>query len=105
MTFEEQQRFIRKQRERRGPERKRGAPPREIHVCGGCGVDLTSKKCLRASFAPPDKAWSAGRFCDLVCLLDFLEDEEAAAGLGKIFTAPELVDRDLAVPVKEAAGS
>lgn len=62
--------------------------------CGSpdCQVDLTSSQCLRVSFSPPGKPWASMRFCDLVCLLDFLITEEDADGEGLVFTAKTQVD-------------
>ena len=45
------------------------------HICCGCGYVLEAKH-LRVNFAPPDQKWAMVRAHDLVCLLDFLDDEK-----------------------------
>lgn len=59
------------------------------HVCVGCNRVLPAKH-LRVQLAPPDQRWAAVRAHDLVCLLDFLDDEEAGAGV--VFTDPSWID-------------
>lgn len=45
------------------------------HICCGCGNALENKH-LRVNIAPPDQKWAMVRAHDLVCLLDFLDDEK-----------------------------
>jgi hypothetical protein len=59
------------------------------HVCAGCQNVLPAKH-LRVQLSPPDQRWAALRAHDLVCLLDFLDDEEN--GEGVVFTNPAWID-------------
>ena len=99
MTGDEQAAFIRAQR-----EAPADTPRAHIHACAGCKAALEGKH-LRVNFANPDTAWHQLRFHDLMCLLDFLEDEEQAAGAGVVFTSRQFIDAAAAtVPVTLGTG-
>lgn len=51
-----------------------GGPAPFVHICLGCGAKMG--KHLRVQLAPPKRPWFMVRVCDLLCLLDWLEDEQ-----------------------------
>lgn len=101
MSYGEQRSYI-KRRRARGFGTVAGSPDRrETTECAGCDGDLKAQQCLRVNFSPPGRPWTQLRFCDLVCLTDFLADEEEAAGAGRIFTKRDMIDSS-AVPAETA---
>ena len=61
------------------------------HVCCGCNEVLPVKH-LRVNVAPPDQKWEMLRAHDLLCFIDFLEDEETGDVERRVFTRPKWID-------------
>lgn len=88
MSADEQTAYIREMRDQAS---KTLLPASHEHICVGCTEVLVGKH-LRVSFANPDSPWRQLRFHDLLCLQDFLEDEDEADGAGKVFTRQSWID-------------